>query len=188
MRVLFSWIGFRDLNFIADKLKDENFDAALKKAKGSRKKLGGNISDTSDHSPIYEIIKDKILRESKGDERQIDKDRMNKLILFCDLSDNKLTKGVKSYFEDNVSFNGKQQDKKLFQRVEIIEISLSDAHDYEAVLSAVAEQWDIQERPQEIIPYFNLSSGTTSMKALLTVLGQAFYGDKAKFFNVDKKG
>ncbi|MBE6358559.1 MAG: hypothetical protein E7057_04855 [Lentisphaerae bacterium] len=154
-RVLFSWIGFRDLNFIADKLKDEKFAAALKKAKDSRQKAGSNISETSNYSPVYEIIKDKILGEIKSAKPQIDKDRMNRLILFCDLTDDVLIEGAKSYFENNVSFNGKHQDKKLFQRVEIIKISPRNTHDYEAVLTAVTEQWNIQERPQNIIPYFN---------------------------------
>ena len=74
---------------------------------------------------------------------------------FCDLTDDVLIEGAKSYFENNVSFNGKHQDKKLFQRVEIIKISPRNTHDYEAVLTAVTEQWNIQERPQNIIPYFN---------------------------------
>lgn len=154
-RVLFSWIGFRDLNFIANQLKDEKFAAALKNAKDSRRKAGSNISETSNYSPVYEIIKDKILGEIKSAKPQIDKDRMNRLILFCDLTDDVLIEGAKSYFENNVSFNGKHQDKKLFQRVEIIKISPRNTHDYEAVLTAVTEQWNILERPQNIIPYFN---------------------------------
>ena len=118
-------------------------------------KVGSNISETSNYSPVYEIIKDKILGEIKSAKPQIDKDRMNRLILFCDLTDDVLIEGAKSYFENNVSFNGKHQDKKLFQRVEIIKISPRNTHDYEAVLTAVTEQWNIQERPQNIIPYFN---------------------------------
>ena len=55
-RVLFSWIGFRDLNFIAAQLDDKNFFDALQEAKTASRRSGGNVSDSLDFSPIVNIV------------------------------------------------------------------------------------------------------------------------------------
>ena len=86
MRVLFSWIGFRDLNFIANEIKKEKFSDALKAAKKSSSDSGGNISNSAEFSPIVKILNHNLNQKTS----------FERLILFCDLKDTILHNGVKN--------------------------------------------------------------------------------------------
>lgn len=161
-RVLFSWIGFRDLNFIAAQLDDENFSNALQKAKTASRQSGGNVSDSLDFSPIVNIVNYNLDKKTA----------FIKLILFCDLNNQILHNGVKKYFQ------------RYIDSVEVIKVSTSDVHNYGDVLSSAIAGWRQIDDLDGVEACFNLSSGTTAMGAFLTVLGQARYADKAKFIQV----
>ena len=163
MRALFSWVGFRDLNFIASQLNEENFSAELEKAKGTRL----TVSKTSEHSPIQDIVTHYIVK----------KQPLNKLILFCDLNNKTLSNGVKRFFNS--------KNNKTTQYVDVIDICPKDVHDYSDVLLSATEKWRQINDLSGIEPFFNLSSGTTAMKAFLLILGQSRYADKARFVQND---
>ena len=163
MRALFSWVGFRDLNFIASQLNEENFSAELEKAKGTRL----TASKTSEHSPIQDIVTHYIVK----------KQPLNKLILFCDLNNKTLSNGVKRFFNS--------KNNKTTQYVDVIDICPKDVHDYNDVLLSATEKWRQINDLSGIEPFFNLSSGTTAMKAFLLILGQIRYADKARFVQND---
>ena len=161
-RVLFSWIGFRDLNFIAAQLNDKNFFDALQEAKTASRQSGGNVSDSLDFSPIVNIVNYNLDKKTA----------FIKLILFCDLNNPILHNGLKKYFQRHID------------SVEVIKVSTSDVHNYGDVLSSAIVGWRQIDDLDEVEACFNLSSGTTAMGAFLTVLGQARYADKAKFIQV----
>lgn len=164
MRVLFSWIGFKDLNYIGMHLKDGQFEQSLAKAKEKRP----TVSKSSDYSPIDSIV-EKAGRDNKPFER---------MILFFDLNDRDLSNGVRQYFSGTV------------QQVDVVDVESQDMHSYDKVWSSTIEQWHRVHRDlgKTIEPYFNLSSGTTSMNALFIVLGKTVYPDKARFIQVSHAG
>ncbi|MBQ7395632.1 MAG: sigma 54-interacting transcriptional regulator [Lentisphaeria bacterium] len=166
MRVLFSWIGFKDLNYIADNLDDQKFKNAVEREKGTR----DDVSSSSTYSPIYSAIE-----YCEKDNRRIDK-----LVVFCDLDCQEIQHGVKTFFQ--------KKSKIRVAEVEIAEVQVASqeaAHDYSVVVRA-AEKWK-EIKPSYVSgiePYFNLSSGTTQMKAFLTIVGQACYREAAKFIEL----
>ena len=89
MKVLFSWIGFKDLNFIGSNLDNEEFERHLKDAKGSRP----TVSQSSSYSPVGSIVEN----AKEGGEP------FDRVILFFDLNDPILSEGVKEYFKRSVS-------------------------------------------------------------------------------------
>ena len=52
MRILFSWVGFKDLIFIDSKLGDSDFHHRVEEAKKNRP----TASKTSKHSPVFSVI------------------------------------------------------------------------------------------------------------------------------------
>ena len=164
MRVLFSWIGFRDLNFIADQIKNENFYNVLQDAKTSSRQSGGNVSDSTEFSPIVNIVNYNLNKKTP----------FEKLILFCDIESKTLHNEVKKYF------------CRYIDTIEIIEVPVSNVHNYGDILSTAIKKWHEIKNLDEVDAFFNLSSGTTAMGAFLTVLGQARYAEKAKFIQVSQ--
>ena len=111
--------------------------------------------------------------------------RINKLVLFCDLNNNSLNDGIKEFFNEYITFSDNpSNNKSLGSCVEIIDICLNNVHSYHDIWTTALQQWPKTEKNDKTEFYFNVSSGTTAMKAFLLVLGQAYYGDNAKFVQV----
>ena len=167
MRVLFSWIGFRDLTYIDEQLKEDEFSQALKNAKESRTGLKEGV-----FSPIF-VAYEHLVNNQQA---------LDRLVIFSDINDEALRNGVKKFLQRYVA------------QVDVVEVEVPSAkvRNYGYILTSAAKQWQqikesIGDR-KDIAPYFSLSSGTTAMKAFWTVLGQAYYGDKAQFINVSEDG
>lgn len=163
MRVLFSWIGIKDLCYIAKNLDSPKFTTRVEEIRNSYQRAG----QLADHSPTVSII-DHYLDETP-------KIRFDKLILFCDWQDEVLINGIKNFLGRRI------------EDIEIFPVRPADVHDYAAVLSPAVKQWHMIEDKDKTTPYFNLSSGTTAMKAFLTIAGQATYPQTAKFLHVEVK-
>ena len=167
MRILFSWVGFKDLNFFDSRLDDPDFHRRLEIAKETRP----TVSKTSKYSPIFSVI-------NNGLE---DKRSFSKTVLFFDLGDDRLTEGIKKFLQrhcDEV-------------RVVDVSVSASATHEYNGDLwkSAIAELDKIKaEFGGKVDPCFNLSSGTAAMKALLMLWGKTMYPESAEFAQVDDDG
>ena len=166
MRVLFSWVGFKDLNYIADNLGDQKFKNAVEREKGTR----DDVSLSSTYSPIYSAI----------EYCEKNNHRIEKLAVFCDLACQDIQSGIKTFFQE--------KSKTKVKNVEIIKVQVASqeaVHDYSVVVQA-AQKWQ-KIRPSYasgVEPYFNLSSGTTQMKAFLTIVGQACYREAANFLEL----
>ena len=170
MRVLFSWIGFKDLNYIADHLDDEKFKIAVEKEKSKRT----DVSLSSKYSPLYSVIM----------HCNHQKSNIERLIVFCDLDCKDISDGIKRFFQ-------KKAEEKI-KEVEIITVrvkSQEDVHNYSSVVHQAAEEWKKIKAisASEVEPFFNLSSGTTQMKAFLTIVGQVFYRKEARLLELDVK-
>ena len=163
MRILFSWIGFRDLTFVASQLNDKKFKDELESVKKDRLPN----SKTSDYGPVHKVVEYYVSN----------KQQFGKLILFCDLNNKILSEGVKRFFK---SIN------KSSQYVNVVDICPKNVHNYSDVLNSATKKWKQIENFGDIEPYFNLSSGTTAMKAFLIILGQTRYADIAKFIQIDE--
>ena len=163
MRVLFSWIGFRDLNYIGSKLKDAEFNAELEKEKSSRP----TVSQQSPYSPIVQVLKYFLDKSSPGE-------RIDRLVLFFDLKNKILKKGIKKHFSQ--------------YQVEIIDVDSRDVHDYGKTWGSVCGKWHelCGRLERDIEPFFHLSSGTQVMNALLLVLGKISYPVEARFIQVSQ--
>ena len=164
MNVLFSWIGFKDLNFFDSQLGDPDFHRRLEDAKRTRP----TVSKTSEYSPIFSVI-------NRG--KEVQKPFPMAVLLF-DLDEPVLSNGVRKYLQRHCD------------RVEVVNIRVSpqDIHEYNGELwkSAIAELDKIRNAlGRKIKPCFNLSSGTSAMKALLMLWSQTVYGDNAEFAQVD---
>ena len=164
MKVLFSWIGFKDLNFIGSNLDNEEFDRHLKAAKGSRP----TVSQSSSYSPVGSIVEN---AKEVGEP-------FDRVILFFDLNDPILSEGVKEYFKRSVS------------DVDVVDVKSENVHSYSALWNPSIEEWrNIQHRlGSGVFPCFNLSSGTTSMVSLLIVLGKTAYKERGRFLQVASDG
>lgn len=169
MNVLFSWIGFKDLNFFDSQLGDPDFHRRLEDAKSTRP----TVSKTPEYRPIFSVI-------NRGLD---DQKPFSRAVLLFDLDDPVLSNGVKKCI-------GRHCNKV---EVKNIRVAHQNIHEYNGELwqSAIAELDKIKrELGDEVEPFFNLSSGTAAMKALLMVWGQTVYRDRAKFAQVhydDKK-
>ena len=153
-KVLFSWIGFKDLNCIAAGLNDDAFDKALDEAKAKRP----TASQTSKYSPICQIV---------------NKYKFDSLVLFFDLDSQTLVDGVNTFYNSRYD-------------TQILRVQSKNVHSFEDIWDSAIQSWRTicGKLEDDVEPFFNLSSGTTSMNALFIVLGQISYRDKAKFIQV----
>ena len=163
MKTLFTWVGGRDLNYVAkngevsDKFTNDLVD---------EKRHRPTVSPTSTDSPIFAIFNNR-----SGIER------FQKTYLFFDMKSQVLGEGIKNYL------------RSYCDSVELIYIQASSSHSYSQLFEATVGEWrKIQAATgSDIEPYFNLSSGTSSMNALFIVLAQVSYRQKAKFIQVENK-
>ena len=167
MRILFSWVGFKDLNFFDSRLDDPDFHRRLEIAKETRP----TVSKTSKYSPIFSVINNDLE----------DKRSFSKTVLFFDLGDDRLTEGIKKFLQRHC------------EEVRVVDVSVSASatHEFNGDLwkSAIAELDTIRsELGSESKPCFNLSSGTEAMHALLMLWGKTTYPESAEFAQVDEDG
>ncbi len=165
MRVLFSWIGFRDLNWINNQLGEKSFADELKKAKESR--TGIKKDPISPIFTAYSYLANH-------------KQPLDKLVIFSDINNEILHNGIKKGF------------KICADQVDIVEVEVpvTDVRNYGYILASAAKQWQYVKAQikdwRDVDPYFSLSSGTTAMRAFWTVLGHVYCGAKAKFIDVSE--
>ena len=144
MRILFSWIGFRDLRFIAHQLDEAAFSEALKSEEKSRTGLKEEV-----FSPIF----------TAHNHLMDNKQPLDRLVIFSDISNKTLHDGTRNFF------------KRHIDQVDIVnvEVPSTNVRNYGYILTSAAKQWQLTkesiEDRKDIVPYFSLSSGTTAMKA-----------------------
>lgn len=156
--VFYSWIGFKDLNYVASLLKDDNFSNRLE----TLKKSHPGVSQTSSYSPMLNAI-DKMVAGF-----------WQRIYLFCDLEDTKVQEKYRRFIEEKY-------------KVEVIlkHIQVDDTHAYQDIYQQTFKHWNWKDLPEtysDTIPYFSLASGTSAMKALFLILGSLFYPDTAQYF------
>ena len=155
--ILFSWIGFKDLYFAARLMaKDSEFKRQIDEI---RKKYRSACMD-SDYSPAL-----KSLEVCKG---------LSKVYFFTDIP-------------------APGQWGKKFQSVipapiesKIIPIAVKNTHRYKDMFDSTVREWNkIIDSDKEVVPYFNLSSGTTAMNAIWIVLAGSRFSKVARFIQVE---
>ena len=159
--VFYSWIGFKDLNYVASLLEDDDFSNRLE----TLKKSHPGVSQTSPYSPMLNAI----AKKSVGFWKRI--------YLFCDLEDTEVQEKYRRFIEEKY-------------KVEVIlkHIEVDDTHAYQAIYQQTFKHWkDLPETYSNTIPYFSLASGTSAMKALFLILGALFYPDTAQYFESKNK-
>ena len=156
--VFYSWIGFKDLNYVASELKDDDFSNRLE----TLKKSHPGVSQTSTYSPMLNAI---------GNDKKAT-EFWKRIYLFCDLEDTEVQEKYRRFIEEKY-------------KVEVIlkHIEVDDTHAYQAIYQQTFKHWkDLPETYSNTIPYFSLASGTSAMKALFLILGSLFYPDTAQYF------
>ena len=154
--VFYSWIGFKDLNYVASLLKDGDFSKRLE----TLKKSHPGVSQTSSYSPMLNAI------------AKMEAGFWQRIYLFCDLKDTKVQEKYRSFIEE-----------KYKVKVILKYIKVDDTHAYQNIYQQTFEHWKgLPETYSDTIPYFSLASGTSAMKALFLILGSLFYPDTAQYF------
>ena len=153
--VFYSWIGFKDLNYVASLLEDDDFSNRLE----TLKKSHPGVSQTSTYSPMLNAIK-----KSVG--------LWKRIYLFCDLEDQAVREKYRNFIEE------KYEVEVILKHIEV-----DDTHAYQDIYQQTFKHWkDLPETYSDTIPYFSLASGTSAMKALFLILGSLFYPDTAQYF------
>lgn len=154
--ILLSWIGFKDLYFAArERADDSEFKRQIDEI---RKKYRSACMD-SDYSPALKSI-----AACKG---------LSKVYFFTDIPG--LTGQLGKKFRSVVPINS-----------EIIPIDVKNTHNYKDMFESTVREWNkIIDRDKNMIPYFNLSSGTTAMNAIWIVLAGARFSKYARFIQVE---
>ena len=166
MKILFSWVGFKDLKYIGKSL-DDKFRKEIAKEIEAAQKRGSTVGQISE-SPIAKIIE----KEANGGEP------FERVVLFFDLSNRILSDGIREFFGNLVS------------TINVVTVESPDRHHYKAIWKPSIDKWQQVRKGlgNEIKPYFNLSSGTTSMITLFIFLGSTDYPDSAHFLEVSSSG
>lgn len=153
--VFYSWIGFKDLNYVASSLKDDDFSNRLE----TLKKSHPGVSQTSPYSPMLNAIDKKATGFWK------------RIYLFCDLEDQAVREKYRNFIEE------KYEVEVILKYIEV-----DDTHAYQDIYLQTFKHWkDLPETYSDTIPYFSLASGTSAMKALFLILGSLFYPDTAQY-------
>ena len=164
--VLFSWVGFKDLNYAAKNhyYSDDDFKERLDKAKEPRP----TVSKSSNYSPIVKAVK------------TLPKDAWSDIILFFDIEDDELGEKFRKYINNCVASG---------TNVKLKCIKADDVHNCNSLFPPTLKAWqeETASTQDDIIPYFNLSSGTAAMVVMLAVLGKSKYPN-AKFIEVTSTG
>ena len=158
--VFFSWIGFKDLNYVDEKIKDAKFHDQLEKAKKTRPSVS---QESLGYSPIICAFK-KISSQVKP----------NKLVLFFDLDDKIL--GSKTLKRIELETGLAPEDCKI----EYISVDTEIVHNSVELSREFFNSWNNVCNEFDHIKtkaYFNLCSGTDAMHAMFVFLG------KSKFVN-----
>lgn len=154
--ILFSWIGFKDLYFAAKQRKN---DFEFKQRIDDIRKKYHSASQDSDYSPVLKSIE-----ACK---------KLSKVYFFTDIPDP--TGQWREKFQSVVPIGS-----------EIIPIAAKNTHNYKEMFDSTVREWNkIIDLDKNIIPYFNLSSGTTAMNAIWIVLAGAMFSNVARFVQVE---
>lgn len=153
--VFYSWIGFKDLNYVKTTINDGEYTQKLKAQCEARP----TVCRDSEYSPMINAI-----------------DKMgagfwNKICLFCDIPDECLRKKYQGYISNK--YKGVSVELKL------IDFSKGNTHSYQSIYNKTFQEW---KKESDINPYFSLASGTSAMKALFLILGSLFYPNSAQYF------
>lgn len=160
--VLFSWIGFKDLNYVDSVINHSDFSEHLEKAKTPRP----SVSEKSSFSPVCEAVK----RLKKN---------LSQVILFFDIDDMVLGSQFSGFIE-------RKYDIKC--SVCYSATDTGKVHKYNDLYGEIFQKWqETVDNLTDIKPYFNLSSGTTAMNAMWIILGKSKYPD-AEFIQIDDNG
>ena len=84
--VFYSWIGFKDLNYVASELKDDDFSNRLE----TLKKSHPGVSQTSTYSPMLNAI---------GNDKKAT-EFWKRIYLFCDLEDTEVQEKYRRFIEE----------------------------------------------------------------------------------------
>ena len=162
--VLFSWVGFKDLNYAAKNnyYSDDDFKERLDKAKEPRP----TVSKSSNYSPLVKAVK------------TLPKNAWSDIILFFDIEDDELGEKFRMYISNCV-------DTSSHTNVKLKCIKAADVHNCNSLFEPTLKAWqeETTNTQDDIIPYFNLSSGTEAMVVMLAMLGKSKYPN-AKFIEV----
>ena len=158
-KILFSWIGFKDLYFAAKRLTDSEFKRQIDELR--QKKEYHSACEDSDYSPAL-----KALEVCAG---------VSKVYFFTDLPEAATGRWCEKFISI-VPVNG-----------EIVPISRpKNTHSYKNMFDSTVREWNkIIDRDKNMIPFFNLSSGTTAMNAIWIVLASARFSGAAHFVQVE---
>lgn len=158
-KIFFSWIGFKDLYFAVKRLADSEFKRQIDELR--QKKEYRSACEDSDYSPAL-----KALEVCDG---------VSKVYFFTDFP------------KESTDLWGEKFTSIVPVKGEIVPIERpKNTHSYKNMYDSTIREWNkIIDRDKNMIPYFNLSSGTTAMNAIWIVLASARFSRTAHFVQVE---